>query len=320
MEGVHHTKTKEAYIGRKEWWEQEIDILRCDTCWLRRYQCYCGSLLGKRLQYDSLLSQESQKFKIEVYMYYHHLEIGRSSNTAHIFEALCDCIVTPLIYGDESSEAKLMETISAEYKSGEAHTCILYPKNDSSLLSDWISSTVLAGSSSSAANENSPNYYRCPTIRLIVLDGTYPCASRMARALVNMRTAYGIPDAACPFVKLDLSEAGCKSAVAGIMYQPGKFKICSYQAIVLAIQQVYESFEYNSSQLLVTTLLQDLDLWIAYIVKTKITFAKSKPVTGIDDDVDNTPAEFIQEIVVSPLIIYPIDVISCYFAQYDRNL
>jgi len=302
METIHHQKTKEAFLGRHEWWEQETISFRCPKCWLRHFQCYCNYMTERKYHYDTLFGQ-NKTFKLEVYMYYHHLEIGRSANTAHIFDVLGESVVIPIVYGDENAEARLMETIVSEYKQGITNTCILYPNNESLLLSDWINNTVIQSFPTQETSEPSSNNLILPPIRIILLDGTYPCASRMAKALLNMREAYLLPEEVLPFVKLDLSENGLKSAVAGIMYQPAKFKICSYQAIVLAIQQIYETFHLPCS-ILVTDLLQDLDNWLAYIVKAKIKLTKTKPVTGIEDVVDQTPANFIQEIVKN-LTVHP---------------
>lgn len=293
MDQIHHIKLKEAYIGRKEWWEQETTSWRCKVCWLRRYQCYCSNVVGPRDHFATLFSL-SEHYQLNIYMYYHHLELGRSANTAHIFDALCSCVVTPLVYGDEQGEHNLMNQIALEHKNGINNTCILYPRQDSLLIPEWIEENVRSNTSGS---NKCDEIDKRKVIRIIVLDGTYACASRMAKALINMREAYAIPEKAFPFVKLDVSENGLRSAVAGIMYQPGKFKICSYQAIVIAIKEVYEALNLLQEPL-IPDLLKELDNWIAYIVKTKIKFTKAKQIKSIND-VDNLPAEHIQSIVVS---------------------
>lgn len=298
MDQIHHIKLKEAYVGRKEWWEQETSSSRCKVCWLRRYQCYCSHIVNPREHFAALFSL-TEHYQLNIYMYYHHLEFGRSANTAHVFDALCSSVVTPLVYGDEQGEHILMSQIALEHEKGINNTCILYPTHDSLLIHNWIEENVLQSIKyQSKEDSNEPlGSNKRTAIRIIVLDGTYACASRMARALINMREAYGIPEAAFPFVKLDVSDSGLRSAMAGIMYQPGKFKICSFQAIVLAIKELYEAL-HLSQEPLISDLLKELDNWITFIVKTKIKYTKATQTKSIHD-VDNLPVEHIQNLVVS---------------------
>lgn len=97
----------------------------------------------------------------------------------------------------------------------------------SMLLSEWMASR--------------PLHAKSKPVRLIMLDGTFPAASRLAKYLVRCCDLRGIQPS--PIVKLDLENDCCKSAIAGMMYQPGRDKICTYQATVMAMQQV----QYNTT-------------------------------------------------------------------------
>lgn len=57
---------------------------------------------------------------------------------------------------------------------------------------------------------------------------------------------------------------GCRSAIVGIMQQPGAEKICSYQAVIIALQQL------GVDSNLCSNLLMELDKWLAYILKRKV--------------------------------------------------
>jgi len=81
-----------------------------------------------------------------------------------------------------------------------------------------------------------PDHAKSKVVRLIMLDGTFPAASRLARFFMRCCELRGILPP--PIVKLDLENDCCKSAIAGLMYQPGRDKICTYQATVMAMQQV----------------------------------------------------------------------------------
>ena len=95
----------------------------------------------------------------------------------------------------------------------------------SMLLSEWMASR--------------PDHAKSKPVRLIMLDGTFPAASRLAKYLMRCCDLRGIQPS--PIVKLDLENDCCKSALAGMMYQPGRDKICTYQATVMAMQQVQYS-------------------------------------------------------------------------------
>ena len=72
-------------------------------------------------------------------MYYHYQELGRSANTAHLFEAVCpNGNYERLIFGDTLGEISLVQDMIKESREGKLMTCVLYPSNDAILLSDWI--------------------------------------------------------------------------------------------------------------------------------------------------------------------------------------
>ena len=72
-------------------------------------------------------------------MYYHYQELGRSANTAHLFEAVCPTKnFEKVIFGDTQAEIQLVNDIVKEINDDEPVTCVLYPSKDAVLLSDWI--------------------------------------------------------------------------------------------------------------------------------------------------------------------------------------
>lgn len=153
-----------------------------------------------------------------------------------------------------------------------------------------------------------------------MLDGTFPGASRIAKYLMYSCSLRGIP---CPVVKLDLENNACKSAVAGMMYQPGKDKICTYQAAVMAMQQASVLTNDNitttttsiATDKLIKQLHQDLEDWIAYILHTKIKFGKSQPKRSMMHMMDTSPTELVAEILVSYSITLPAVTIVCYWCN-----
>jgi hypothetical protein len=72
-------------------------------------------------------------------MYYHYQELGRSANTAHLYEAVCPTAkFEKVVFGDTEAETKLVQDILTETINEEPVTCVLYPSKDAILLSDWI--------------------------------------------------------------------------------------------------------------------------------------------------------------------------------------
>lgn len=72
-------------------------------------------------------------------MYYHYQELGRSANTAHLYEAVCPSAkFEKVVFGDTEAEVKLVQDILTETMNEEPVTCVLYPSKDAILLSDWI--------------------------------------------------------------------------------------------------------------------------------------------------------------------------------------
>jgi DTW domain-containing protein YfiP len=322
----HHSTLLDTYKEKTDWWKNEVDgKSRCASCWLRCHDCFCGVILEKASQYSQILKtlQQQCHLKLEVVIYYHNLEIGRSANTAHIFEALCKEVTTSIIYGNTVEEEKFWRTLIEETNdnASRSYTCVLYPDKGSVLLNDWLK-TILSLESNSKSSDReviAESNFLINKLRIILLDGTYPCASRIARYLQTSQKSFlsspasssscavNMKDSKFQFVLLDLdSEENMvhrKSAVAGVMYQPGKDKICSYQAVAIALKDVLKTLNSSDAadqliEKLFTSLLVDLHEWIAYIIKKKIKCGKIVEKRKAVPDVDNSPAEYIRNIVV----------------------
>lgn len=272
----HHESVLNCYKEKMEWWrvQTDVDKSRCKVCWLRSHQCYCETLKQKKATYDSW----EPKPNVNVCMYYNPVEIARSANTAHVLEATCPGIVYSIIQGDLQKEKELMDDIEREYRDNEPQTVIMFPSKDAKLLSEWMAARPTAVSDK--------------PVRLVMLDGTYPGATRIAKYMIKCCAVRKIP---APLVKLDLEGDSCKSAVAGMMYQPGKDKICTYQATVMAMQQA------GVDPALCSSLHRDLQDWIGYILTSKVKLGKTKPRNSMKHVMDVTPDEFVAQKLVRTL-------------------
>ena len=265
----HHPKFLESYRIKLEAWgeaqERTNDTRRCGRCWLRCYQCYCTKLDERAELYGSSLRLVNSS----ILNYYGFKEIGRSPNTAHVMDELLPYASSRLIFGDLSSEDKLIDELCEEYTNHRIRSCILYPSDDAKVVSDWRIETEEYNAQGDTPfelgkeeeGESSKSRYR-----LISLDGTYSDARKMFHYLCLRLKARGVP---IPVVKLDLGEEGfIKSAYLGIMHQPGREKICTFQAVTLALKDLGEPKEVCEA------LLKDLDDWIHYILEKKIKAGK----------------------------------------------
>ena len=283
----HHEKLISSKIDKDKWWENEISNgKRCSTCWLRPHECYCYHLKNKKNVYNDMFSNTSKTNNdtnkntnnntnkcIKIYIHYHYQEIGRGPNTGHVLEALLpNEMVEKGIYGDINCDKQLINDMINESDNDDQYTCILYPDKTSVLLSQWIKTRP-------RNDANKP-------IRVIVLDGTYAQASRQWKYLSMSMQKY---HKKLPLVKLDIEEGGMKSAIAGIMYQPGKEKICTYQACVMAMREA------GISATICNSFDDDLELWLVHLLKTSIKKGKSKQrkVEGVDYN----PAPNIKEVI-----------------------
>lgn len=277
----HHWSTQKTQKEKVEWWRKETTELgkvslsdstitsrprRCAVCWLRSYNCFCDEYIKARSElYENVVSQDnfaedstttpSNRSVFRVCMYYHFAELGRSANTAHLFQALCPSITEPVVLGDFSAETALIDDIEREAQTGELETCVLYPSKDAVSLKEWLQSRPRQGQGRG--------------IRVVALDGTYPNATRQLKYLQKRCKLRGI---ALPTVKLDLSPHGMRSQITGVMHQPSAQKICTFQAIVMAMRALP-----TVSHRLCDSLSSDLDNWLAHILKCKVKFGKTNP-------------------------------------------
>jgi hypothetical protein len=132
-------------------------------------------------------------------------------------------------------------------------------------------------------------------VKLVMLDGTYPCASRQLKHIAGACKIRKIP---IPVVKLDLTDGFCKSAIAGIMSQPGKEKICTYQALVMAMRQVGTESHFCDE------LFLELEYWLIHILKQKVKLGKNPHAVHrrVVDGVDSTPESYLEHLIVSILL------------------
>lgn len=247
----HHRCLREAYASTMEWWKQatqEAGGHRCRTCWNLHYNCLCDYLTSSRNQLVAV--QEGAQTvslcpNVNIHLYYDLKELGRCTNTGHLLEILCPQSVTSCVFGDVEAENKLIEAIHREHLDSCPSTCILYPAKDAVPLSEWLSSR---------SDKSRP-------VTIVALDGTYSTAPTLLKHLRNRCALLGIPT---PVVKLDLEGGQHSSTIAEIKPQPRGDKICTYEAIVLAMKQIGISEAYCDH------LLQDLGKWKQHIIDRKI--------------------------------------------------
>lgn len=228
---IHHECIQKAYKEVMEWWRGEQESgRRCGKCWLRSYDCFCKEVC----EIKNSIGTFQENASIRMCIYYHYQEIGRSANTAHLYEAiynnpLPDHVKSSsevILFGDIEAEAKLIKEMNEEQESGCPLTCVLYPANSAVSLNTWL--------------KDRPPEAQSKPVRIIVLDGTYPQADRQWRHL--SRALSILHGKQLPLVKLDLDEDTIvPSALLGIQSQPGINKLCSFQAMVLALQQANQT-------------------------------------------------------------------------------
>lgn len=227
---IHHECVQKAYRAAVEWWKEETSSgRRCRSCWLREYECFCPQ--------TTIIKENLRNFQeqvaVRMCIYYHFQEIGRSANTAHVFEAiysspLPDTIKSScevILFGDINAESKLIDEMNEEQESNCLQTCVLYPTNTAVSLNEWLA--------------NRSDEAKSKPVRIVTLDGTYPQADRQWRHLA--RALELVHGKQLPLVKLDLVSGTVPSALLGIQSQPGVDKLCSYQAMVLALQQANQT-------------------------------------------------------------------------------
>lgn len=197
----HHELTLQPAISTiKDWNIRYPQTNRCEVCWLRNYNCFCSYFNEKAEKYHNIVSNYTQSQQlnnsnnpiIQITIYYHYKEIGRSANTMHILEALCPSLCYSIILGDIEKESQLIERIiqsQIDQRNGNNYydrIAVLYPSQDSITIPNWLKSlnTLNSSNSSSQPSSNlssSINY--SPKVELIVLDGTYPQATRLVSSL-----------------------------------------------------------------------------------------------------------------------------------------
>lgn len=297
----HHEMVYKAYSNRIQWWKGETEgekPKRCGKCWLRPYQCYCDHIATQQEALKEVLAPFASS-QVEIVIFYTFVEVGRSANTAHIFQNLCPQICSSIIHCDSKEEDKLFSTIMHEKQQGIEKTCVLFPSSTSVSFSSWLPTvttthptpTPLSTSSSSSSSFSCTDTPTSPapsipSVRLIFLDGTYSGASRLASVFTKAREHYQI---SLPFVHLDL-EGGLRSAMAGVMYQPAKDKICTFQAMALSVKQLVPGSP------LASMLLHFLDKWVQYLLLKAIKHGKTKTLMS-NKDVDNCPTELHKSIM-----------------------
>ena len=196
---LHHSSVIVSAKNKLRSWQEKVEVgpddeknytehasthCRCSTCWLKRHQCYCSFGSFRRDYYATKL--ETEYSNCEIIIYYHYQEIGRSANTAHVFQMLCPSITSTLLYGDVEAEGKLFREMKEESESGAGlRTCVLYPGTNAVRLDTWIAQQeklnrrmdgpiqAEAGQQAVSGTGCSGRFSNHSKYRIIALDGTY---------------------------------------------------------------------------------------------------------------------------------------------------
>ena len=74
----------------------------------------------------------------EVLFYYAFKEVGRSPNTAHIYEYLFPDSTSRVVMGQQEAETALVNEIANEYFTHNVRTSIMYPCKEAKLVREWV--------------------------------------------------------------------------------------------------------------------------------------------------------------------------------------
>lgn len=203
---LHHEKEIVSYVLKTEAWKERLasnvrNIKRCPLCWLRLYECYCK--LGSPTLYSDFLfcSVKEKQFKVEVVIYYHYSELGRSPNTAHLLSLICpQLVVETLIFGDVTSESLFIKQLQKEKDLGIERTVVLYPSDEAMFIQDWLHQHAQKSThrSDKSIDSKAEDEDGVDCIRLVLLDGTYSQAVKQMKFIEHH--FYNT----LPTVKLDL--------------------------------------------------------------------------------------------------------------------
>lgn len=270
-ESLHHPLTYEAsIICRNRWKEACADTSiqgRCPVCWLRRHDCYCTAIDSRRDTYTDGVH------KCELILYYSYKELGRSPNTAHVLHTFLPYCTSTIVLGEVDKEKDMIHSIIEEYRVNKRRTVILWPNKHAMLLSEW--KAMIDENREDTDDGRNEDTCMADTdtgtfkYRLIALEGTYKDATRLYKTLVNAINNID-PSVPIPVAKLDLGEEGCASAILGIMVQPNKEKICTYQACVMAMQQLGESASFCDA------LHNELVDWTEHLITKRVKIPKTR--------------------------------------------
>ena len=121
------------------------------------------------------MTQSVSNPSVEVIIYYHYSEMGRSPNTAHVLPIIApDLVSKTLIFGDVEEEWELFQSILDEHQRNIHRTCILYPSYHAVPVTQWLHTQIRSNSD-----------MRDLPIRMILLDGTYSHSTKQIKFLQN---------------------------------------------------------------------------------------------------------------------------------------
>jgi len=205
---------------------------KCDGCWLLKTSCVCPQI------------QKVDTYH-EYIVYMHQLEYLRASNTGKLLQ-IADPKTRLYIAGHEDHEKEFFELLQ---KRGDRVLC-LYPSTDSISLDQFLSKIGFSQQQQEILPQQQPqqqngtphtsnninktaNQPTIPPLTICVLDGTW----RQAKGM-NARLPSTVPK-----VHLPLFEGGIPSLLSPARKQSTPDRICTLQAMVMAMQFFQEDKE-----------------------------------------------------------------------------
>ena len=248
------------------------------ACWARWSQCLCEYFGERKRSFYSTKEGAAttlQAANIHILSWYHQKELGRTANTAHIYEELCGpAVCTRIVYGDEGPEAALIEDIIREAETGQRRTAVLFPRHDAVPIGDFYQELALQ------QKVDDENDMILPPLRLVAIESSYSKANRMVKLIENAVNTRGV---AIPLAKLGVKEGEVlRSAFHGVQRQPAPDKVSTFQAVVMSLRQCAERFPLHHAHLrrkmatLCDHLDADLTAWMTHLLREGVKKGKVK--------------------------------------------
>eukprot|EP01130_Rhizamoeba_saxonica_P005873 TRINITY_DN2324_c0_g1_i2.p1 TRINITY_DN2324_c0_g1~~TRINITY_DN2324_c0_g1_i2.p1 ORF type:complete len:237 (-),score=44.00 TRINITY_DN2324_c0_g1_i2:293-940(-) len=173
----------------------------CPDCWHVLECCLCQSIQNVYIH-----------FRNNIYIYMHHREYGRGSNTAKFFSMVTNAKL--VICGHPDQEPAFLNEIQQNID----NTFILYPHQNSFTYSEIVEA---ANASIKEGEMNDSTTNITPSYNIVVLDGTWTQVKRMGKRLPELK-----------YIRLEK----VKETISRMRKQSSKDRVTTYEAIALLLE------------------------------------------------------------------------------------